>query len=121
MLQSGGVRHSEPVAPASPMLSASPGPITVGSDFDFRNETVLRFTARRLGLESRLVYAPQNELASRTPEWFVVQTPDLSAEPLPALEDDAGHVFSGRRDFRYGGISGWSWFVYRRVPGAPPR
>ncbi|HKC26340.1 MAG TPA: hypothetical protein VKF32_16480 [Thermoanaerobaculia bacterium] len=103
------------------MASASPGPITVGSDFDFRNETVLTFTARRLGLESRLVYVPQKELASRPPEWFVVQTADLSAEPLPALEDDAGRVFSDRRDFRYGGISGWSWFVYRRVSRGPAR
>jgi uncharacterized membrane protein len=95
--------------------------VTVGSDHDFRNETVLKYTAERLGLGKRFFYVPASGVILHPPEWLLVHVVSLAEVPAPTLQDQAGHVWSDRRAFRYGGISGWSWYLYRRASGAPAR
>lgn len=87
---------------------------TVASDFDFRNETVLNFHARCLGLEHRAVYVRQRAWPHGGPDWILVHLQDET--PLSDHETDGdGNVYGDRKDFPYGGISGWQWSLYRNL------
>lgn len=110
LLRDGRGRYREAVAL---MLASSAGrTVTVGSDNDFRNGVVLGDQASRLGAASRIVYVDGAGLASRPPEWFLLH--DFAERPAAAqLIGVAGRPYGLVAVFPYGGLSGWSWLVYR--------
>ncbi|HTO56032.1 MAG TPA: glycosyltransferase family 39 protein [Myxococcota bacterium] len=98
--------------------NSPPGPVTVGSFNDFRNRMVLDDQARRLGVQSRIVYVPAAELRSRPPDWLLMH--DFSLAPMRReYLDVGGHIYGLAEVFPYAGLSGWSWLVYHQLPGLP--
>jgi uncharacterized membrane protein len=101
------------------MLSHSPpGPITVGSFNDFRNRMVLDDQARRLGVESRIVYVKASELREDPPQWLVMHDFAVAPKRREYL-DVASHIYALVEVFPYAGLSGWTWLVYHQIPKPP--
>jgi 4-amino-4-deoxy-L-arabinose transferase-like glycosyltransferase len=99
------------------MLQETPtGPVLVGSDHDFRNGMLLVFHAARLPGGERVHYVKIARAQQLKPEWFLLHNRELRHAPPPQFSLD-GVVFY-RLDQRYGyaGLSGWNWYLYRRMP-----
>lgn len=105
-LEYGRGRYAEAV---DYMISQAGGaPVTVGSDHDFRNPMVLQFYLRRAKTDAVIRYSSQG--ANELPDWRLAHTFDVGAEPAPR---DGPYVFV--KAFRHGGLSGWTWFLYRKA------
>jgi hypothetical protein len=101
--------------------------LTVGSDYDFRNRIVLDYHARFLPAGRRLVYWPERAWPPEGPEWYLAHG-FAGDQPPPATLVTGGHRYGGVAIFPYAGLSGWTWYLYRRQPAAsaapplrPPR
>jgi hypothetical protein len=92
------------------------GPVSIGSDNDFRNSIVLEFYASRRRDGDRLLYVGQSQLARHPPEWFLLHSQDLSYIPPPQIGVKDAGTYSLDKRFGFAGVSGFSWFVYRRSP-----
>jgi hypothetical protein len=89
--------------------------VLVGSDHDFRNPLVIRFHASRLPGGGRLVYVDQSQLARVRPEWFLMHNQDLHYQPVQEFVLRGVGGYRLEKVFPFSGISGWDWFLYRRV------
>jgi hypothetical protein len=97
------------------MLRQTPrGQVRVGSDHDFRNRTVLEFYASRLPDGDRLSYVDQPHLAQSPPEWFLLHSQNLAYVPPAQIGVDKAGAYSLVKRYGFAGVSGWSWFLYRR-------
>jgi hypothetical protein len=100
------------------LANSPPGPVTVGSFNDFRNRMMLDDQARRLGVQSRIVYVPAAELRERPPDWLLLH--DFEVAPLRReYLDVGGHVYGLAEVFPYAGLSGWTWLVYHQLQQLP--
>lgn len=88
--------------------------IIVGSDHDFRNKTVMSFYSRYLPPGKKLRYVDQNQWPAEGLEWLVTHNQEVDYQPLPHLTMANGITYSLANSFRYSGVSGWHWFVYRK-------
>jgi hypothetical protein len=102
------------------MAQETAGPeVVVASDHDFRNKLMLYFYARYLPPSKRLVYVEHKDIVpGNGPEWLIMHSTDLKYVPRPEV-DARGGKYGLVRSYPYGGISGFSWFVYRRATPAP--
>ena len=92
------------------------GPITVSSDSDFRNFGVMDYYQSAVGPGHELRYFPTNQPPPEGPQWVFLHRLDQST-PVPpdALHDAAGRNYALARVFPHAPLSGWEWFVYRRI------
>ncbi|MSR58231.1 MAG: hypothetical protein EXS05_11210 [Planctomycetaceae bacterium] len=87
--------------------------ITVGSDFDFRNEMVLAFYRNYLPEPKQLTYLKTEQRRKRNSEWLLIHSLDRRFEP--ASEVHAGRTrYVLRQFYPYAGLSGWGWGLYHR-------
>jgi len=101
------------------MLAASSGAaVSVGSDHDWRNLVVLQYHAQRVAGGERIVYFPKRRWWPEGPEWYVEH--DFSDRPpvKPVVTGPNGRTYERVAAFRYAGLSGWSWTLYRLA--SPP-
>ena len=92
--------------------------VRVGSDHDFRNRLIFDFYVPRLSEASNIHYINTPEWAAGLPDWLLVHSQSLSYRPQDELtiRGPSGDIaFRFDKAFRYSGVSGWNWFVYRRV------
>ncbi|MBN1516784.1 hypothetical protein JXA32_09480 [Candidatus Sumerlaeota bacterium] len=104
------------------ILAASPdGPITVGSDHDFRNGMVIGFYAHRITGGERLRYLDQSRWLVESPEWIFAHNQDRTFQPIQEHALKGIGVYRLIKVFPFSGISGWNWVLYRRSfePPAP--
>jgi hypothetical protein len=95
------------------MVAESPGPdVVVGGDHDFRNGLVLGFYSGFFR-EKRIVYLDKEARADSVPDWLLAHSIDREYRPSEYLFD-SGHRFTLKRSYGFAGVSGWSWFVYKR-------
>lgn len=89
--------------------------VTVGSDFDFRNQTVFDFYVPHVGGNKRFIYYDREHWPRRGADWLITHSIDASIEPPETVEytDGVRYVFAER--FRHSSLSGFDWFVYRRA------
>ncbi len=87
--------------------------ITVGSDHDFRNKLLLEFYAAYLPPGKEIIYSEQSSWLEDKPEWIIMHSQDLSFRPRNKFDTNAGTTYILEQSFRYSGISGWNWFLYR--------
>ena len=98
------------------MADRSPGPeIVVASDHDFRNGLVLRFHARALPPDRRLVYRGREQAgrAGPAPEWRIVHAAHRPETAPARIRDPAGRRYALSAEFDHAAISGFYWAVYR--------
>ncbi|MBF0246873.1 MAG: hypothetical protein HQL36_02200 [Alphaproteobacteria bacterium] len=88
------------------------GPLIVGTDMEWQLQTVLNHTARRLGPDLEIRYAPSPLKTVARPPWLVL----VKRKPwnLPAdLCLDDGARYERKSLHVYWGMSGTHWGVYR--------
>jgi hypothetical protein len=86
---------------------------TVGSDQDLRVGMMLTFYAKYLPEPMKLGYYPTNTWPPNGPEWLVLHRQDKEEAPPRIMADRFRNRYDFAREFRYAGLSGYRWFVYR--------
>ncbi len=89
----------------------SSAPVSVTGSPDFSVGTLIRYHAKRLGLENQVAFAERPAPAARWHIWRV--TP--GASPPARLQVD-GAGFDLDRRYTHWGLSGDTWALYRRQP-----
>jgi hypothetical protein len=98
------------------MVERSPGGVaTVAGDNPFRTDMLLGFYARYAPAGGSVVVTPPPP--DGAPEWFIINTPQAGVEPPPQLVL-GGVPYQFDREFTYRGLSGWSWYLFRRAGAA---
>ena len=88
--------------------------VYVGSDNDFRNRAVFEFYRERSTGGERLRYVESSEWVRQPPDWILAHDQDPSAPtPEEVVIRDVGS-FRFVQEFRFAGVSGWNWFLFRR-------
>ncbi len=87
--------------------------IVVGSDHDFRNGEVLRFYARGLPEDKRLVYLERGHWPKRGPEWIVTHGAARPESLRREIRDGRGNRYALFAEFDHAAISGFYWALYR--------
>ncbi|MCC6503617.1 MAG: hypothetical protein IT362_10850 [Deltaproteobacteria bacterium] len=94
------------------MVSETNGPeVIAAGDHDFRNKTVLGFYSVFFA-GKRITYLGREE-KSFAPDWFIAHSVDRAYRP-PEFIFDSGSRFTLKRSYGFAGVSGWSWFVYKK-------
>jgi len=94
------------------MAEETPGDeVVVSGDHDFRNGIVTGFYAGFFK-GKRIVYINRDEKTSAS-EWFLAHSVDPAYRP-PEFVFDSGSRYTLERSYGFAGVSGWSWFVYRK-------
>lgn len=89
--------------------------ITVASDHDFRNTMVLIFYSRYLPPGKNLVYVPHKQWLKEGSDWLLFHTQYTGVVPPPVYKLNNVQVYVLEKIFPYSGVSGWNWFLYRRI------
>jgi hypothetical protein len=90
------------------------GAVRIGGDHDFRNRIIVEFYAPRLSITQRLRYVAQSDWYRETPDWLVTHSQDTSYQHPPEITVLDVGVYRFIDAYRFGGISGWNWYLYRR-------
>ena len=103
------------------LFDETPGAtVAVVSDHPTRTRFVLEFHARRLAREKRLVVIDEDATSRppETPMWVIAHGFVAHAPPGDTCTDPvSGAIFRLDREFGFAGLSGYSWYVYRRADG----
>jgi hypothetical protein len=89
--------------------------VAVGSDHDFRNRAILDFYAARMASTKRIVYYEKDTWPPSGLDWMVLHNWASPVAPSTTVTDSFGHIYSLDRIYPYARLSGWHWFLYRRV------
>jgi hypothetical protein len=110
--------------------SPAAGQLSILSDHEWRTTNTLKFYAARLLAEQQTLYvydANQRDpdySATGPPMWFIRHLGDVGAPPADSYTDPKTRMrYLFDREFPYYGLSGYSWYVYRRsdlLPAEPP-
>jgi hypothetical protein len=92
--------------------------VRVGSDHDFRNGLLVDFYAPLVSDGKKIEYIAQSRLSEFPPGWIIAHNQDMNFTPEPRLAIPGVGNYRLVREWPYGGVSGWSWSVYRRETGA---
>jgi hypothetical protein len=94
------------------MAASSPaGPVTVGSDHDFRNRLLVEYHARCAPPDRDVRYVS----LGTGPQWMITHARERAFDPPPVMGTRRGLRYEFRRSYPFAGVSGWSWHVYRRA------
>jgi hypothetical protein len=89
--------------------------VHLASDHDFRNGMVINYFSKRLSLQHPIMYHDQGSEDAREVEWYLMHEQDRSISPKEEITGPDGTPFRLEASMPYSLLSGWSWFVYRRV------
>ena len=93
------------------------GPIEIGVSGD-HDVLLLRNHAATLRPARDIVFRDPGSPAPQPPLWILGDSQDAAFEPPPELRGPFGSRYALAREFPFGGLSGVSWFVYRRTGAA---
>lgn len=91
--------------------------LKIGSDQDFKNKTILTYYMQFFP-DYRLDYINQDQWKTKQPDWLLFHSQDQQYSPYRQVRISATDLYQLQAAFRYGGISGWNWFVYQAGPYA---
>jgi hypothetical protein len=89
--------------------------VTVSSDHDFRNGTMLEFYGMYMPSNKRLQYVPAQRRQAQPPDWFIRHDFDPNPRPAAVLAVPETGVYRLVEIYPYSGLAGWAWILYRRV------
>jgi hypothetical protein len=94
--------------------------VRVGGDNDFQDQLLFDFYLPRVPGGSRLRYVGQARWGEAPPDWFIVLSQDVAYRPPREIAVHGLGRCQLAGEYPFSGISGWSWFVFRREsPGGP--
>jgi hypothetical protein len=91
------------------------GIVRAGFDHDFRNRMVFDFYAPRVTKPGNLRYVVQHQWPVEPPDWIFLHSQDPYAQPPPGIVVPAVGDYQFHNEFRFAGVSGWTWFLFRRI------
>jgi hypothetical protein len=98
------------------ILENSPqGVVRIGSDHDLRNRVLVDFYAPALARSHTVRYIPQTEWHREPPDWILTHSQELSYQPPPDITVPGIGIYHFVAAYRFSGVSGWSWFLYRET------
>lgn len=92
-----------------------PGRMTIGSDNDYRTHMILRFYVPRLHHPGGVTFVARPDWATRPPAWLITQSASFERRPAQRIALPGGARYALVEEYPYAGLSGWRWFVYRRI------
>jgi hypothetical protein len=97
------------------IVESSPiGIVRVASDHDFRNRMLFDFYAPRTTGGNNLRYVKSAEWIEEPPDWFFTHNQDVSFQPPEEVTLKGIGAYRLNEEYRFSGISGWNWFLFRR-------
>jgi len=103
------------------MAQQTPGPlVTVAGDHPFRNWLLIDFYGNRDKAahpesSKTFVYFSMEQYPEQGTEWFLRHTFSGDSAPPDSFADPLGNKFALVQAFPPGSISGWTWWLYRRI------
>ncbi|MDY6832913.1 MAG: glycosyltransferase family 39 protein [Thermodesulfobacteriota bacterium] len=89
--------------------------LLVGSDNDFRNLPILYFYARYLPQDTKMIYVGEGQWPTEGTDWLIRHSRQPCPETAALYRPNGRHVYRLKKIFPYAGVSGWNWYLYRRV------
>ena len=88
--------------------------ITMGSDYDPRNLTILNFYRRYLPKDKKYRYINRSLWPQIVPEWYIIQDYEKKEPPPMDLKDlqGSGNDYILLKVFRSADLSGCDWYVF---------
>jgi uncharacterized membrane protein len=90
--------------------------VSIGSDHDYRNYTILEYYAKFLPRDMTISYISSEVLGNIVPMWYIVH--DFSRSPDPATQISiAKQKYQLKESFlaSYPNLIGWNWHIYRKT------
>ena len=100
------------------MAAHSDGEIHVASNNEFDNGMLLEFYNDYLPPEHKIVYYLDTGKVPTAPDWVILISQDQPYTPLKTVHDThrpSHEEYKLQRVYRYAGMSGHNWAVYRKV------
>jgi hypothetical protein len=88
--------------------------ISIASDHDVRNSLMIAFYSPPAAGPKQIKYLANGQPGADRADWYFFNSQDPSERPSPTVRFTRGASYGLFREYPYEGISGWSWFVYRR-------
>jgi hypothetical protein len=88
--------------------------ITVAADNDFRNRMVIEYYAASVPGKT-IEFYPATAPPPTGAEWLFFHRLDNDSPPADRVSDRAGHRYLLEHVFPHAALSGWDWYVFRRV------
>lgn len=102
-------------AAVAAILAESPSSVIgIGSDHDFRNTKVLAYYLGRRSGPKNLNYYPNGTWPPGGPDWVILHSFQQPPQAPLELHDAAENTYRKTHEYRYAGLSGWNWILYRR-------
>ena len=93
------------------------GTITVGSDQDFRNGTLVTYFAPRVGGPARIRYVARKDLAPTGTDWYIAHRLTDGNVPPSVVADARRNRYRFEAHFAATPPSAIHWYVYQRLGG----
>ena len=87
--------------------------VFIGSDHDFRNKTLISFYSRFMPDNKKIFYIDYKNWKYKKPNWIITHSQNISFKPKKDISIDGVGRYLLNKEYRFSGISGWHWFVYR--------
>ena len=94
--------------------SSREGIVRLGTDHDFRNRMLFDFYAPRVAGGNKLRYVEHAEWPVEPPDWIITHSQEAGYRPPEDLIAGGVGEYRFIRMYRYAGVSGWNWYLYRR-------
>jgi hypothetical protein len=88
--------------------------ILIAGDHDFRHRMIIEFYADRIPTDKEFIYKGRYVMPREGADWYLAHSFDRTPDPGPRARDRYGNVYDLAASYPCAGLSGWSWFVYRR-------
>jgi hypothetical protein len=108
-------RGSYKAALAQILENSPEGIVRIGSDHDFRNRLLVDFYAPSLPGPHTIRYVPHTEWHREPPEWILTHNGEMSYQPPQDIAVPGVGVYHFFAAYRFFGLSGWNWFLYRET------
>lgn len=92
------------------------GPQSVSSDHDLRNRVVMEYYTHQLWPQSSpFEYIELTSLPQAGVDWLILHNFEDEPPHSKQVTDLHGNVYRWERTYRYQSLTGWNWWIYRRV------
>jgi hypothetical protein len=94
---------------------SAPGEVTIGSDNDFRNFTVLGYYERVIRPDRWFGFYKFGTADMAGPQWLLVHRRDGQAPPDRNQPGPLGPQYRLAQSFHHSALSGFDWYLYRNI------
>ncbi|MDD9946703.1 MAG: hypothetical protein OXU20_36995, partial [Myxococcales bacterium] len=106
---------------ATILRGPSPGPVSISGGHTLRTRMVLAYYLGLWQQAWKARYVPVEQLTPDGVDWLILQTQEQPLRPAKRATDQHGNHYQLRQVEPTGGLSGFHWMLYQRMPSDPRR